>query len=521
MRNSKYIFLIVLTSFLVSFSFSQNPVKKQKQLLSKADRAFEKEDYLKAYHLYKDYLKTDSSNYHVIYKVGLSLHLINKTDTLAAPFFIASKKYIPEAHFYLGRLYQLQEKTQKALEEYYAYSLLIRNQETFMISDSIVRGCIKTCETALIENRQRDFYVVKNLGNHINTIYPEYVPLIWNLNGGLVFTSRRPDSKGGLKDPYGRYYEDIYFSAKHDTNWSDAVPLSDKLNTETHDACVAFSPNGNELIIYRTDETKTAGDLYLSKYENQAWSFPVMLGPEINSEYLEASACFSAYGNEILFSSNKPGGYGGRDLYRVVKFLNGEYSLPVNLGPEINTEEDEDAPFLDFDNNTLYFSSKGHQGMGEYDVFKADFNPETNSWRHVQNMGQPVNSSNDDIYFMKEKGKPEGYFTSRRAGGFGDADIYEVDFSKSTMLIAYCKVFSGDSSKVENSEVDISLYDAKTGVLEGSYKPSRETGGTIILAAKDRPYRLIIESEGYRTIEHSLIFTNTNKEVVFYLNKQL
>lgn len=487
--------------------------------MTKADKAFKRADYLKAYSLYQDYLKADSTNYQVVYKSGLCLFNINKTDSLAYRRFFKIRAQVPEAHFYLGRILQMNENTEKALEEFYTYILTKnRNKESF--PDSVVKQEIQKCERAIVERRQRDFFVVRNIGNKINTSFPEYVPLIWTLNGNLVFTSRRSDSKGGQIDAYGRYYEDIYISAKKDSTLEAPVPLSDSLNSPGHDACVAFSPDGNELIIYRTDETKLAGDLYMSRYKNNTWTAPVKLGSEVNSEYLETSACFSAYGNEIVFSSNRPGGYGGRDLYRVVKFLNGEYSLPVNLGPEINSQEDEDAPFLDFNNNTLYFSSKGHQTMGEYDIFMAEFDTGKDRWKHPVNMGQPVNSSNDDIYFVKQKDQAKGYFSSRREGGYGDADLYEVDFSGSTAMIAYCRILPADSGKLDPGEINVSLYDLKTGKLEGSYKPNPESGNMIILATKDHRYQLKVESGTYQVLTQEVSFNDKNKELILYLNKQ-
>jgi hypothetical protein len=305
--------------------------------LKKANDAYERADFMTAFGIYSRLLQTDTGNYDIAFKAGVCLFGMNKMDTSAIKYFRKSSSKIPEAHFYLGKIYLLKEQPRKAMEELYQFKS-VNTEEN--IENSEVNLLLRSCETAIKEESRKENYIVKNVGAEINSKYPEYVPLIWNVNGSLIFTSRRSDSKGGLKDPYGRFYEDIYVAQKVKESWQEPVSFSDNVNSQTHDACVAFSPDGNELIIYRTDEKQTGGDLYISKFDGEKWSTPQMLGPEINSEYLEASACFSADGDEIIFSSNRPGGLGGKDLYRVRKFMNGKFSLPYNLGPAINTELD-------------------------------------------------------------------------------------------------------------------------------------------------------------------------------------
>ncbi|MCE3260412.1 MAG: outer membrane protein, partial [Bacteroidetes bacterium] len=369
------------------------------------------------------------------------------------------------------------------------------------------------------EEAKKGTYIIKNLGGSINSNFPEYVPLVWSVNGSLIFTSRRSDSKGGLKDPYGRFYEDIYMAQKGVSGWNKPQSLSDDINTHNHDACVALSPSGNELIIYRTDEKQTGGDLYLTTFVDNKWGVPVKMGPEINSGYLEASACFSADGNEIIFSSNRPGGMGGKDLYRIRKFMNGKYSLPYNLGPTINTAEDEDAPFIDKE-NVLYFSSKGHNSIGEYDIFKADFNESTLNWGIAQNLGIPINSTNDDIYFTKLDDSQSAMFTSRREGGFGDADIYEVNFNESTQLIVYCK-FNSAIDKSELQDLQLSLYDMESGRLDGKYRANKGYLSMVLVTSKEKMYKVIIEGANIEPIVKNMVFTDNDKELNFELLRRI
>jgi hypothetical protein len=505
--------------FSTSFLNAQEDAHLRKKNLKLAEDAFERIDFLKAFNLYAEIIKYDTTNYNAIYKSGVCLFSINKTDTSCLKYFYKIKNKIAEAHFFIGRIFLFEGFSKKAIEEFYQFKSL--NKET-EISNTEVAHWISICESAIKEESKQHNLIVRNLGNSINTSFSEYVPLVWNVNGSLIFTSRRSDSKGGLKDPYGRFYEDIYVAKKIGSSWSAPASISDNINTSSHDACVAFSPSGNELLIYRTDEKQTGGDLYISEYDGIKWSQPQKLGPEINSEYLETSACFSASGNEIIFSSNRPGGLGGKDLYITRKFMNGKYSLPYNLGTNINTPEDEDAPFIDKNNNTLYFSSKGHNTIGEFDIFISEFNMDLDRWAKAENLGMPINSTSDDIYFSKIDDKNSAMFTSRRDGGFGDADIYEVNFNESTQATVYCR-FNTEKiiDKKGLQDLHLSLYDDVTGKLEGIFRPNKEYMTMILVATVDKPYKMIIEGAGIEPAISKTIFTNADKELNISLDKRI
>lgn len=509
----KYLFLSV--ALLCTFnSFAQDT----KKLLKTADDAFDRADYMKALGLYTEVLKKDTGNHELIFKSGVCLFGMNKTDTNCISYFKKSAPFVPEAHYYLGRAYQLRGWTKKAIEELYNFKNV--NDEAGIESTEVL-SLIRNCEIALDLESKQESFIVRNLGPHINSKYPEYVPLIWKMNGSLIFTSRRENSKGGQKDPYGRFYEDIYISQPDNENWQNPISFSEDVNSTTHDACVAFSPDGNELIIYRTDEKQTGGDLYLSKYDGAKWSVPQKMGPEINSEYLEASACFSADGDEIIFSSNRPGGLGGRDLYRVRKFMNGKFSLPFNLGPAVNTPLDEDAPYVDKRDNALYFSSKGHNSMGEYDIFKSTYNTETSRWMKPDNLGMPINSTNDDIYFTKLDDKETAYFTSRREGGYGDADIYQINFGESSQLVIYCKIKYAGIEKIELKDLQLSMYNNENGKMEGLFKPNKNHLTMVLVATLNKPYKLVIESPNTEPVIKNLVFTQDTKEIEIEVSRKL
>lgn len=516
--NKLFLIFISLLVF-VSANFGQADEATRNKNIQKADDLFSRADYLKAYNLYTEILRYDTTHQEFNFKAGYCLFFINKTDTASVKYFMRSKDSVIESHFFLGKIYLFNGNARKALDAFYHFKT--HNNEE-VISNKEVEACVSACEMALNEESNKQAFVIKNLGEKINTKFADYVPLIWSQNNSLVFTSRRPDSKGGKTDPYGKFYEDVYMSSRTNGLWDMPRSISDSINTFGHDACVAFSPDGNELLIYRTDAKQTGGDIYVSTYNGTYWSTPKILGKEINSKFLETSACYSADGNAIIFSSNRPGGFGGRDLYLVKKFMNGKYSLPRNLGPAINTTEDEDAPFIDLENNNLYFSSKGHHTIGEYDIFMSLYNEESEDWKKPENLGIPINSTNDDIYFTKVKNSNQAFYTSRRNGGFGDADIYSVDFNESSQVIVYLKFNYTEIGAKENLlDLKLTLFDSETGKLAGIFKPNHEYVSMVLPVTVNKDYKMLIESKNIRPIINITSFSAAEKEISITLKKAI
>ena len=410
--------------------------KEQKKLKKEADFYFGYGDYVAAQNIYDSLYKIDSISPELNYKIGFCILIAADDLQKSSRYFIAaSDAGYAAAYYYLANWYHFQYNFEKAIEYYNKYKLSAIKKNIPENRD--VNKCIE------ISKRARDFMnnpidvTIENIGPEINTHYPEYVPVISADESMLIFTSRRPGSTGRKLDLYRKYFEDVYISYKKDSVWKKPVGISPFINTDNHDACVGLSPDGTRLIIYRTNEAGTGGDLYWSDFEWDVWTAPIKYEPNINSNYQEPSASVTSEGNRIYFSSNRPGGFGGRDIYRSIRLPNGEWSLAQNLGSEINTPEDDDAPFIHPDNATLYFSSKGHATMGGYDVFKAALQDDE-SWSEAENIGYPINTTGDDIYFVLSPNGRSGYFSSGRTGGYGDQDIYiarmPYEFKDLTMI---------------------------------------------------------------------------------------
>jgi len=226
------------------------------------------------------------------------------------------------------------------------------------------------------------------------------------------------------KDPTdNQYYEDIYMTTNQSGTWSAPVNMGKPVNSDMHDATVGLSPDGQKLFIYKGDN---GGDIFQCDLDGDKWSKPDRLNKNINTIYHESSASFSYDLKTIYFVSDRPGGYGGSDIYMSKLDAKGRWGEAVNLGPTINTPYDEEGVFMMPDGKTMYFSSRGHKTMGDYDIFKTTF--ENGRWSEPENIGYPINTPEQDVFFTISGSGKHGYYASAIAGGCGDRDIYVITF---------------------------------------------------------------------------------------------
>ena len=273
---------------------------------------------------------------------------------------------------------------------------------------------------------------IVNIGGPVNTEASEYVPVISSDESVVIYTYRGKKSIGGLQnvynqpDPFGFYYEDVYISYKDSLkNFSEPKDIGPTINSSSNDAAVALSADGQKLFVYKDDGTN-GGDLYLSILTGRDWSIPEKLKGDVNSQAWEGSCSLSADGKILYFSSERKGGYGGKDIYKSSLQEDGTWGAAVNLGEKINTAYDEDAPFIHPDGRIMVYSSKGKNSMGGYDIFQTILSPITSEWSVPENMGYPINSPDDDIYYVLTADGKTGYYSSGKEGGSGLQDIYKV-----------------------------------------------------------------------------------------------
>ena len=271
--------------------------------------------------------------------------------------------------------------------------------------------------------------------------------------------------------------------------------IQEGINSAGHDASIALSVDGQTLFVYKDTEIGS-GDIYISERNGLAWTYPTKLNTNINSDHWEGSASLSADKQTLYFSSERPGGMGGKDIYVSVKREDGIWGEAISLGPDINTSEDDDAPFIHADDKTLYYSSRGQQSMGGYDIFISRRN-ENGEWGKPENIGYPINTADDDIYYMVTGDGTTGYFSSSRVGGYGQQDIYTVTLESSgrpTPIV----LLKGKITADDNYTVASITCTYKGGARQpGSFTSNSATGEYIISLPIGHEYLLTYVVDGH------------------------
>ncbi len=366
-----------------------------------------------------------------------------------------------DIYYYLANCFHLDGQIKKA-KEFYTIVSNFNDKNTDIVKNSLLN--IKQCNIALklLENPKKS--TINNIGSTINTEFPEYSPVI-SLDGqALYFTSRRPwanrETEKYRDQLLHNYPEDIYVSYKEnskETKWSKPSILA-FCEAERNEATIAVSPDERRIFVYQDNVGK--GDIFYSDLKSKSFDQVNQLETkDVNTKYWETHITATIDGLNMYFVSDRPGGFGGRDIYRITKLPDGAWSEPKNLGPNINSAYDEDSPFIGADNKTLYFSSNGEQSMGGFDIFLS-VRDEDNNWSQAINLGYPINSFSDDIFYTTTIDGTRGYFSSYREGSQGEKDIYEI----------------------KNDELGFKNIAALKGVIKSAYNKSYP--GNILISLK-------------------------------------
>ena len=395
-----------------------------KETFLEAESYFLFEEYNEALPLYLRIHRADPENDNINYKIGVCL--LNdpyQKDRSIRYLEEASKNINPkyrennfrettaplEAFFYLGNAYLVNDNIDKALENY-TYFREILNEKIYDVE--LVEEQIRICERARSLKQMPVDFDVTNIGETINTRFSDINPIVSGNRERLVYVSEM------------QFYDATFFSEKIDGVWQPPRNIIPELGVDGDVYPTALSWDGNTMIIYRNDDF--VGNLYVSRYENGKWTAMEKLGDNINTKYWESHGSFSKDGNRLYFTSNRKGGFGGLDIYVSEKQPNGSWGIPVNLGPTINSRYNEETPFITENGKILYFSSYGHFNMGGYDVFYST-SDEQGNWGVPINLGYPINTTDDDLFYHPVNNGDNAYFAKFLEGGFGRHDIYYLD----------------------------------------------------------------------------------------------
>lgn len=360
---------------------------------------------------------------------------------------------------------------------------------------------------------------ISNVGKTVNSTFSDYAPVISADGGMMVFTSRRPVTEKEIKR--GKEgMENVYLSDfdEKKKKWGIAKIFPESINQPgRHNSAIALSNDGQRMLLYRDDEDGN-GDIYESVLEGEMWSAPVKLPEPINSKDHESSASISPDGQSIYFVSNRKGGQGGRDIWMCRQGKDGQWGKAENLGNVINTSSDEEGIFIHPDGKTVYFSSKGHKSTGGYDIFKSEL--DNGAWTTPVSLGAPVNTTDDDLYFVVTADGKIGYYASAKAGGIGEKDIYMVfPVEKKKKKGPALTLFKGvviDKVSQAPLESEIEITDNEKKEVVSKVKSNSATGKFLISLPSGKNYGINVKKDGYLFYSDNLTIPDTAayKEIV-------
>ncbi len=488
--------IVFFLAFFLGFGlslWSQNP-KEVKAI-------FEEGNYFKSIELYSKLLDKDQNNAEYNLNMGLSYLRTNIDPKLALDYLIKTEtegKFDDELFLHIAKAYMYHLDYEQALQYLHKYALVAGAKKK---KEAEYEDLKSDCITAqdLLKYPVNVSYT--NLGENINSIYPDYNPFITLDGSKMLFTTRRKVRPGSHPEFDGYYPSDIMISHKKNNTWFFADRLSDKVNTIYDESTVGLTGSGDTLFYY-IDHVNDVGDIFTSIYKDKTYSDPKRLGDAINSESTESACSISSDGATMLFSSNREGTRGEFDLFMIKRIGPNSWSDPVNLGPEINTELSEDFPTLSPDGKTLYFCSNGHPGMGGYDLYFSTWDEQSEMWTKPQNMGYPINGpGNEKNISFTESGKT-AVMAALRPDSYGDLDIYRVDYERNetenpATFVINVPMPDGEPTpelKIKNE------FDE----LVGSYYANKITG-RFVFALYPGKYFIYIDAPGHKPYTEILV----------------
>lgn len=537
-----FLFLFYMTRILITIlttlsftAFGQykwddldNIIKKgnTKILVTHNYKLLEQGFYYQAYLISERLLEKDSTNFNYLFRHGFALinmtpnydralpYLQKSADSINPNFDFLNYREVAapiDAYYQLGYCYHLKGELEKA-RKYYNLFLTLEKKDTPAYKTTELN--LKQLDNAVDAINHKSRVHLEGVGTNINTDNPEYSSIVSYDGRSLYYTSRRlrSDASDPIIDPITGYFlEDIFVSHKQlDGSWSKPEMLEVSRPTQ-NEATVAISLNKKTVYLY--DDSEGNGDLFYAPIEdNNPFSRIKHLDiPNVNTEFWEPHIAFTGDGNVAYFSSNRPGGFGGRDIYRIVRYGNGEWSEPINMGPDINTEWDEDSPFISVDGKTMYYASNGVRSIGGFDIFLTVLD-EDNNWSYPINLGYPINSTGDDLYYTTTVDGKVAYITSFREQGQGEKDIYRIIYDNyipnNNLFVNGNLKTLDDKPDPEGVLISLQCFDCGSDYTIQDMKSTYVDGKYLVELEPNKEYDVIFVDTKTGNIKKQSIITN-------------
>ena len=422
MRGVKYIFCVILAVHVVSLTGQSRSDLRELFVSAEGDLLFE--DYAEALPKYMSLLQIYPENYNLYFRIGQCYLNTPGEKDKAIPWLETAAGHMSpdyrsgrlresgapyDALYFLANAYRIANDFDRALE---TYEMFLKDVDTEKYDTALVRFQMQTCLNAREMMIRPGFLVDKNLGEGVNERFSEFNPVVSADEKTLLFTREL------------QFYDAIFWSRKNGEKWTEPVNLTPQLGVDQDYYTSSLSPDGKTLLMYRIDTYD--GNIYMSRLTGETWSPVEKLNGNINTRFWESHATVSSDGKKIYFTSNRRESIGGLDIFVSARDSSGNWGPAVNLGPEINTVYNEETPFLTNNDRTLFFSSRGHFNMGGYDIFRSDLD-ENGNWSAPVNIGYPLNTTDDDLFFTPVGNGNRGYHARFADDGFGKMDLFVCD----------------------------------------------------------------------------------------------
>jgi hypothetical protein len=420
----RFLFISLLLNALINTDLFSQTLTISKEDFYYAESRLLFEDYKEALPPYQRLLKTYPDNSNFKYRIGQCyINTPGEKEKAISYLEEAVKNINPkykegkfketgapyDAYYYLANAYRINNQLNKAIE---TYKLFKQNLDSEVYDSNIVNLQIQSCLNAQELMSMPLFIKKSNLGDMINESRSEFNPVVSGNEDLIVFSRSEA------------FFDAIYYSTKVNGQWTGPVNMNEILRVDRDMFPTSISSDGKTLYLYSSADYD--GIIYTSSIANGTWTPIVKLNENINTKYWESHATVSHDNKKLYFTSNRKGGFGGLDIYVSERDSAGGWGAAKNLGAVINTPFNEETPFLSKDDKTLFFSSRGHFNMGGYDIFYSTLLT-SGEWSVPLNVGFPLNSTDDDVFFKPLNEGYEGYFAKEQAGGFGEQDIYRIE----------------------------------------------------------------------------------------------
>lgn len=404
--------------------------------------------------------------------------------------------FYPPALYYLGEAYFNTGNYALARSRLQSYLQLEVTSDKLSEQSA---GLLRHCEFALHAIQHPVPFDPQNPGPSINTSFAEYSPALTADEQTLIFTRKKPRERrsSGMRQDY---YEDFYISYFRDGTWTAAENLGPPLNTLGNEGAQTITADGKHLYFTACNRPDGIGscDIYYSRQEGGRWSVPENLGHPVNSPAWDSQPSVSADGNTLYFASSRSGSFGPSDIWKTTRNEDGTWNIPENMGTVINTRKGEMSPFIHPDNQTLYFASEGHPGMGGLDIFFTR-RDEQGSWSEVVNLGYPINTHGDEFALIVGASGETAWFASDKEGGYGDSDLYYFRLYEEARPtpVTYMKGIVSNADTGYPLGADFELIDVERGLVLLSASADAVDGSFLVPIPTGRNMALHVSKEGY------------------------